>query len=102
MKTKEEILQKYKPLFIYEKSYSEEDVLSAMEEYAKQSRQADVSCWACRFCDKESVLKGDKWVLTRTGYCLAEKSAVNGENDFYKKVYVNTVYNECSQFEPCS
>jgi hypothetical protein len=61
-----------------------------------------VSCWACRYCDKESVLKGDKWVLTRTGYCLAEKSAVNGENDFYKKVYVNTTYNECSQFEPCS
>lgn len=62
----------------------------------------NVSCWACRHCDKEYVLKGDKWVLTRTGYCLAEKSAVNGENDFYKKVYVNTSYNECSQFEPCS
>jgi hypothetical protein len=46
-------------------------------------------------------LKCDKWVLTRTGYCLAEKSAVNGENDFYKKVYVNTIYKECSQFEPC-
>ena len=52
--------------------------------------------------DKEHVLKGNKWVLTRTGYCLAEKSAVNGKNDFYKKVYVNTTYNECSQFEPCS
>ena len=65
-------------------------------------QQCSVSCWACRYCDKESVLKGDKWVLTRTGYCLAEKSAVNGENDFYKKVYVNTIYNECSQFEPCS
>ena len=65
-------------------------------------QQCSVSCWACRYCDKESALKGDKWVLTRTGYCLAEKSAVNGENDFYKKVYVNTIYNECSQFEPCS
>ena len=65
-------------------------------------QQCSVSCWACRYCDKESVLKGYKWVLTRTGYCLAEKSAVNGENDFYKKVYVNTTYNECSQFEPCS
>ena len=65
-------------------------------------QQCSVSCWACRYCDKESVLKGDKWVLTRTGYCLAEKSAVNGENDFYKKVYVNTIYSKCSQFEPCS
>ena len=64
--------------------------------------QTRVSCWACRYCDKESVLKGDKWVLTRTGYCLAEKSTVNGENDFYKKVYVNTTYNECSQFESCT
>lgn len=63
--------------------------------------QCNVSCWACRYCDKESVLKNNKWVLTRTGYCLAEKSAVNGENDFYKKVYINTTYNECSQFEPC-
>ena len=65
-------------------------------------QQCSVSCWACRYCDKESVLKGDKWVLTRTGYCSAEKSAVNGENDFYKKVYVNTIYESCSQFEPCS
>ena len=29
------------------------------------------------------------------------KQAANGMNDFYKKVYVNTTYNECSQFEPC-
>ena len=65
-------------------------------------QQCSVSCWACWYCDKGSVLKGDKWVLTGTGYCLAEKSAVNGENDFYKKVYVNTNYNECSQFQPCS
>ena len=64
----------------------------------KEVSTSKVSCWACRYCDKESVYNGDKWVLTRTGYCLAEKSAVNGENDFYKKVYVNTVYNECSQF----
>ena len=58
-----------------------------------------VSCWACLYCDKESILKDDKWVLTRTGYCLAENSAVNGENGFYRKVYVNTT-KECCQFEP--
>ena len=71
-------------------------------EAVKPPLQRSVSCWACRYCDKEHVLKGNEWVLTRTGYCLAEKSAVNGKNDFYKKVYVNTTYNECSQFEPCS
>jgi hypothetical protein len=63
---------------------------------------SDVNCWSCQYCDKESVLKVSRWVLTRTGYCLAEKSAVNGENDFYKKVYVNTIYKQCGQFEPCS
>lgn len=59
----------------------------------------EVRCWDCCYCDKESVLKGYKWVLTKTGYCLSEKSAVNGENGFYKKIYVNTVYKECSQFK---
>ena len=71
----------------------------AREEQKQALPKTGVSCWACRYCDKESVLKGDKWVLTITGYCLAEKSAVNGENDFYKKVYLNTIYKECSQFE---
>lgn len=68
----------------------------------KPLQQCSVSCWDCQYCDKESVLKGDKWVMTRTGYCTAEKSAVNGENDFYKKVYINTTYSECSKFEPCT
>jgi hypothetical protein len=65
-------------------------------------QQCSVRCWTCLYCDKESVLKDDKWVLTKTGYCLAEKSAINGENDFYKKVYINTIYKECSPFKPCS
>lgn len=64
-------------------------------------QRCNVRCWACRYCDKEFVKKGDSWVMTRTGFCLAEKSAVNGENDYYKKVDVNTTYKECSQFEPC-
>ena len=65
-------------------------------------QQCKVRCWACQYCDKESVLKGGKWLLTKTGYCTAEKSAVNGENDFYQKVYINTTYLKCSKFEPCS
>ena len=75
--------------------------LFEMPQPNEASYTGSISCWACRHCDKESVLKGCKWVLTRTGYCLAEKSAVNGENDFYKKVYVNTTYNKCIQFAPC-
>lgn len=70
--------------------------LEAEDKALKQHR-----CWDCKYCDKESVLKGNKWILTRTGYCLAGKSAVNGETGFYKKVYVNTTYNNCNQFEPC-
>lgn len=72
------------------------------EEQTPPFQQCSGSCWACRYCDKESMLKGDKWVLTRAGYCLAEKSAVNGKYGFYRKVYVNTTYKECSQFEPCT
>ena len=58
-----------------------------------------VKCWDCAYCDKESVLKNGKWHLTRTGYCLAEHSAVNGKNDFYKKVYIDTIFDKCECFE---
>ena len=59
----------------------------------------NIRCWDCRYCDKESRLANDTWRLTKTGYCLAEKSSANGENDYYKKVYINTIQRECSQFE---
>lgn len=66
----------------------------------QQSKQQEIKCWNCQYCDKESFLKNGKWILTRTGYCLAEKSEVNGQNDFYKKVYMNTIYKNCNQFNP--
>jgi hypothetical protein len=56
------------------------------------------NCWECQFCDKESVLIDGKWKLTRTGYCLAEYSAVNGDGKFYQKVYANTRVS-CTQYE---
>ena len=59
-----------------------------------------VSCWSCQFCDKVYVLVKDKWVQTRTGHCLAQKSAANGESDFYRKVYIDTVQKQCKQFQP--
>jgi hypothetical protein len=42
-----------------------------------------IKCWDCCYCDKESVLVNGKWLPTRTGYCLAQNSAVNGDVDFY-------------------
>lgn len=50
----------------------------------------NVKCWKCAFCDKESILIKGKWILTETGYCLANNSAVNNNNLFYVKVYANT------------
>lgn len=60
-----------------------------------------VKCWNCRYCDKESTLINGKWIPTKTGYCLAENSAANGQS-FYRKVYIDTTFNECIEYIPRS
>jgi hypothetical protein len=66
-----------------------------------QKVNTNVRCWNCRYCDKESIKIDGEWKLTKTGYCLAEHSAVNGLNGFYKKVYIDTIQKDCFEFEPC-
>lgn len=61
-----------------------------------------VRCWACIYADKVSVLGVDgKWRKTRTAHCMAEGSWANGE-EFYRKVYVDTLPPSCVHFTPCT
>jgi hypothetical protein len=67
------------------------------EEITKPIHQK-VKCWDCAYCDKESVKVNNVWTQTRTGYCMAENSAVNGKDKFSEKVFLNTIQNECSEY----
>lgn len=64
----------------------------------KASIKQNVKCWNCQYCSKEYKIKDDRFVVTRTGYCNAEGSAVNGKNKFHQKVYADTIQKECSEF----
>lgn len=69
-----------------------------MENNADMDTKPIVSCGACVYWDRVSVLVEGHWRKTRTGHCLNEDGSVNAQQ-FYSKCYIDTKI-RCAGYNP--